>query len=255
MKEKLYEIPMNDAMDADDECPFCYVERKTEQELMDFVLGSCASYMESDTREATDKAGFCRVHQKKMFDYGNALGNGWILKTYYKKLIQEMKSEFKDYTPGKTSVMDRITGKAGKREGGNPIEKWVNEKERTCYICARFHEVYERYIATFFHLYKKDAVFREKVKNGKGVCLHHFAELCAGADRYLNDAERRDFYPMIFDVMQRNMERLSADVDWFIEKYDYLNRDADWKQSKDAIQRGMQKIRGGYPADPVYRMK
>lgn len=75
------------------------------------------------------------------------------------------------------------------------------------------------------------------------------------ADRYLNDAERRDFYPMIFDVMQRNMERLSADVDWFIEKYDYLNRDADWKQSKDAIQRGMQKIRGGYPADPVYRMK
>ena len=85
-----------------------------------------------------------------MFDYGNALGNGWILKTYYKKLIQEMKSEFKDYTPGKTSVMDRITGKAGKREGGNPIEKWVNEKERTCYICDRFHEVYERYIATFF---------------------------------------------------------------------------------------------------------
>ena len=28
------------------------------------------------------------------------------------------------------------------------------------------------------------------------------------------------------------MERLSADVDWFIEKYDYLNRDADWKQSR-----------------------
>ena len=54
MKEKLYEIPMNDAMDEDDECPFCFVERKTEQELMDFVLGSCASYMESDTREATD---------------------------------------------------------------------------------------------------------------------------------------------------------------------------------------------------------
>ena len=257
MKDKLYEIPMNDAMDEDDECPFCFVERKTEQELMDFVLGSCASYMESDTREATDKAGFCRVHQKKMFDYGNALGNGWILKTYYKKLIQEMKAEFKDYTPGKTSMMDRITGKAGKRDGGNgnPIEKWVSEKERTCYICDRFNQVYERYIATFFHLYKKDAAFREKVKNGKGFCLHHFAELCAGADRFLNDAERKEFYPMIFEVMERNMERLSADVDWFIEKYDYLNRDADWKQSKDAIQRGMQKIRGGYPADPVYRMK
>ena len=31
------------------------------------------------------------------------------------------------------------------------------------------------------------------------------------------------------------------DVAWFIEKYDYKNKDADWKNSKDAIQRGMQK--------------
>ena len=29
--------------------------------------------------------------------------------------------------------------------------------------------------------------------------------------------------------MQRNMERMSADVDWLIEKFDYLNKDADWK--------------------------
>ena len=45
MKEKLYTIPLNDAVNADDECPFCYIERNVEQDLMDFVLGSCASYM------------------------------------------------------------------------------------------------------------------------------------------------------------------------------------------------------------------
>ena len=75
MKEKLYTIPLNDAMNAEDECPFCFIERNVEQDIMDYVLGSCASYMESDTREATDKAGFCRMHYKKMFDYGNTLGN------------------------------------------------------------------------------------------------------------------------------------------------------------------------------------
>ena len=74
MKEKLYTIPLNDAMNADDECPFCYIERNVEQDILDYVLGSCASYMESDTRDATDKAGFCRMHYKKMFDYGNTLG-------------------------------------------------------------------------------------------------------------------------------------------------------------------------------------
>ena len=97
MKEKLYTIPLNDAMNAEDECPFCFIERNVEQDIMDYVLGSCASYMESDTREATDKAGFCRMHYKKMFDYGNTLGNGWILKTHYKKLIAEMK----DRKPGR----------------------------------------------------------------------------------------------------------------------------------------------------------
>lgn len=257
MKEKLYEIPLNDAMDAQDECPFCFVERKTEQELMDFVLGSCASYMESDTRESTDLAGFCRTHQKKMFEYGNALGNGWILKTYYKKTVKEMKEQFKNYTPGKTSFKERFMRKRGGdgKDRINPISAWIEGKESTCYICDRFHKVYDRYLATFFHLYKTDGAFREKVKNSKGTCLHHFRDLLNGGDQYLSDNERREFYPVIFKVMEENMERVSGDIGWFIEKFDYINKEADWKQSKDALQRGMQKIRGGYPADPPYKMR
>ena len=56
MKEKLYTIPLNDAVAAEDECPFCFIERAVEQDIMDFVLGSGSSYMESDVREATDRA-------------------------------------------------------------------------------------------------------------------------------------------------------------------------------------------------------
>ena len=33
----------------------------------------------------------------------------------------------------------------------------------------------------------------------------------------------------------------------------YKNKDADWKTSKDAIPRGMQKAAGSYPADPPYK--
>lgn len=73
MKEQLYTIPLNEAVDANDECPFCFVERAIEQDLMDFCLGSGSSYMEADIREMTDLAGFCRDHFKKMFDYGNTL--------------------------------------------------------------------------------------------------------------------------------------------------------------------------------------
>lgn len=37
MKEQLYTIPLNDAMDARDECPFCFIERAVERDVMDFV--------------------------------------------------------------------------------------------------------------------------------------------------------------------------------------------------------------------------
>ena len=51
------------------------------------------------------------------------------------------------------------------------------------------------------------------------------------------------------------MERVSGDVDWLIENSDYRNKDADWKTSKDAVQRGMQEAqRAGIRRDPVYKM-
>ena len=85
MKEKLYTIPLMDAFKAEDECPFCFVERQLEQHTMDFVLGPGASYMEDDVRAETDKMGFCRTHYKKMYDYGNRLGTGLILKTHFQE--------------------------------------------------------------------------------------------------------------------------------------------------------------------------
>lgn len=251
MKEQLYTIPLNDAVNAGDECPFCCIERNVEQDLLDFTLGSGSSYMESDVREQTDKDGFCRYHFQKMFDYGNTLGNGWILKTHYKKMISEMQAQFASYTPAKMNFRDKFKKNT---EGVNPVGAWVQEKDRSCYICKRFEDTYARYLDTFFVMYKKDPSFREKIKSSKGFCLHHFGDLCNQAENSLNEKEKQEFYPAMFTLMQANMERLFEDVSWLVEKFDYRNKDADWKNSKDAIQRGMQKLKGGYPADPIYKM-
>ena len=72
MKENIATIPLMDAFHAEDECPFCNLERKAEQHAISFILGS--AYMEDDIREQTDKLGFCRHHFKMMYDYGNRLG-------------------------------------------------------------------------------------------------------------------------------------------------------------------------------------
>lgn len=252
MKEKLYMIPLNDAVNANDECPFCFIERKIEQDLLDFVLGSGSSYMESDIRDQTDRAGFCRTHFKKMFDYGNTLGNGWILKTHYKKTINEMRQQIKSYFPGKVSLKDMFK-KGG--ESANPIARWTAQKEDSCYICNYFKDHYDRYLETFFIMYQRDDEFRSKIINGKGFCLPHFGDLCEASDTKLGDKERQEFYNHISKLMLENMDRIYEDVAWLIEKFDYRNKDADWKNSKDAIQRGMQKLKGGYPGDTVYKQK
>lgn len=254
MKEKLYTIPLNDAVNVQDECPFCFIERKLENDMLDFVLGSSSSYMESDIREQTDKAGFCRIHTKKMFDYGNTLGNSLILKTHYQKLRKEMHEQFASFTPGKSSLLSkfrRTTNDADK----NPIQAWTESKDCSCYICEGVQNTFDRYIETFFYLYKNDPSFKEKIINGKGFCLHHFGILCGSADRYMNDKEKAEFYPAMFELMEKNFERIEEDVTWLIDKFDYRNKDADWKNSKDALQRGMQKLRSGYPADPVHKAK
>lgn len=251
MKEQLYTIPLNDAVNADDECPFCYIERSIEQDLLDFCLGSGSSYMESDIRDMTDKAGFCRDHFQKMFSYGNTLGNAWILKTHYLRMIGEMQHTFENFHPGKTSLRDKLRGRAAE---GNAIGMWVKAKKDSCYICRQYKDTYARYLDTFFWLFKQDSAFRDKIKSGKGFCLPHFGDLCEAADGKLNDKEREEFYACMMPLMETNMKRIAEDVAWMVEKFDYRNKDADWKNSKDAIQRGMQKLKGGYPADAPYQM-
>ncbi len=249
MKEQLYTIPLNDAVNAGDECPFCFIERNVEQDLLDYVLGSGSSYMEADMRAITDSEGFCRDHFKKMFTYGNTLGNGWILKTHYMNIRREMDKEFKSFRPGKVSLMDKLK----KATSSNSLVNWARETEKSCYICGQFKKTYQRYLDTFFYLWNNDPEFVEKVSRSKGFCIPHFGDLCEKADETLSDSKKDEFYSMMKRLMTENFDRLQEDVSWLVEKFDYQNQDADWKNSKDAVQRGMQKLKGGYPADAPYR--
>ena len=104
MKEHIQTVPVNEGFDAHDECPFCNMERTVEQRTIRYVLGAGASYMEPDVRTATDRAGFCRSHYKKMFDYGNPLGNALMMQTYLNGLMMEFENQEKGFTPPAKSL-------------------------------------------------------------------------------------------------------------------------------------------------------
>ncbi len=251
MKEKIETIPVNEAFDAGDECPFCQMERMTEQRTIRYVLGPGASYMEPDVRGVTDRRGFCRGHYKKMYDYGNALGSALMMQTHYAGLLEEFRREAEQFEmPAKKPLFGRKKTAEPEQTG---MAAWAKERMGSCYICDRVSENMERYYATFFWLLREPE-FRAKVERSKGFCMCHFAQLMEHARQELSNDQREWFYRTVFPLMEENLERMKGDIDWFVAKFDYRNAGADWKNSRDAVSRGMQKLQGGYPADRPFQM-
>ena len=249
MREKIDTIPLNDAFDSGDECPFCYLERQSEQRAIKYTIGPGASYMEPEIRAITDREGFCRHHLKMMQNYGNALGCALILQTYYTGLLMELEEKLEDYElPPKKGLLRR---KPADR-GDNPMLTWMQEKQSSCFVCNQMAESMQRYFATFFAMLK-DPEFRTKVESSKGFCMHHFRILVEESAKSLPNGQREWFWEKIPALMQENLLRVKGDLDRFVMKNDYRNAALPWENAMDAVSRGMQKLQGGHPADPVFR--
>lgn len=248
MKEQLYTIPVNEAFDAHDECPFCYMERRAEQSAIRYAVGPGASYMEPEVRGVTDRTGFCVAHSKKIYDYGNTLGAALILQTHFVGLLETFHAEAERFEiPEKKGLF------AKKRPPEKePFHRRLRSQVDACFICEKVEYNMERYFNTFFFLLKEEE-FRQKVASSKGFCLRHFARLLEVAEDKLPNSQRQWFYTTVFPLMEEQLCRVKADLDWLIAKYDYRNAKADWKNSRDALQRTMQKLEGLYPADPPYK--
>ena len=250
MKEELYTIPVNEGFEAEDECPFCAMERDVEQRAIRYVVGPAATYMEPHVRAATGSVGFCGHHMKALYDYGNQLGAAMILQTYITSLLDEIKSKAENVEiPEKKSIFRKKTPTTE-----TPYWQILSDRKDSCYICDKIEYNMSRHYHTFFALIK-DKEFRDKVEGCKGFCVRHFARLLQEAENYLPDSQRNWFYPTVYKLMCENMERVKGDLDWLVAKYDYRNAGAPWGNSQDALPRTMQKLQGIYPADPPYKEK
>jgi len=247
VKNHIETIPVNEAFDSGDECPFCYLERMAEQKTVRYVLGPSASYMEPDVRGQTDKYGFCRDHLKMMYDYGNSLGSALIMQTYYTGLLEQLQMEIDSFEmPDKKPILGHWKGNE------EHILRWAKEKQGSCFICKRLEYHMDRYFTTFFVMVK-DPEFRQKVEQGKGFCMRHFIRLMEAAHEKLPASQREWFYTTVLQRMQENLIRVKGDIDWFVSMFDYRQAGKDWKNSRDAVSRGMEKLQGLHPADPPYR--
>ncbi len=229
MKEQLYTIPVTDAFNTDCECPLCHIHNELEKNAIEYTMGP--SYMEDDNRAMTDEFGFCPDHIRKLYLQKNRLGLALMLKTHTDKTIRDLKSLSENKPIGSSGLF--------KKASVSSVNEYINKLESSCFICQRIDATFKRYVNTIFHMWKKDTEFKKSFSSCKGFCTYHYGFLYDGAQTELSKEQYNSFIDDLNNVYFTNMERVNDDIGWFIDKFDYRYKDEPWKNSKDAIPRGI----------------
>lgn len=248
MRYHLDTIPVWDAVKLDGECFLCALRRKLELDEVERCLG--ASVMEPDARIRVNERGFCKHHQAMLFATNNRLGHALMLHTHLNETRKQVDKQFASLRKAAaaysaSSLGDKLTGKsAAARKDMETAAAQLGRQVTTCVLCESIDENVQRYIHTFFHLYKTDEEFRRAIASSKGLCLPDAALLLQAAPDELPAKEVAPFTEMLLSLEEKSLARLDEDIAWFIKKYDYRFDDQPWKNSRDAVERTANKLRG-----------
>jgi hypothetical protein len=231
MSDKLYTIPVNEAFGTDCECPVCLMYKNLQDAAIEFTLGP--SYMEDDVRMATNRLGFCARHVKQLYGRQNRLGLALMMMSHMDRVNAELeKAAKKNIKPAGLFAKE-------KPEALGPFSEKLG---KSCFICERVDETFDRYIATIYYLYNTDSDFVRKFKASKGFCLEHFCILYDRAVKELGASKGVTFREELNGIYFENMRRVREDLQGFVDKFDYRNADKPWGNSRDALIRTILKI-------------
>lgn len=230
MKEKIYTIPITDAFNNTNFCPFCSILDTLELEALEYTMGP--AYMESDIRSVSDELGFCDKHFKLMMTKQNKLGIALMSLSHIQKLINDIEEIKGDNTIQKKSLFKKINNPQYSK-----IVTYTKKTSNSCYICDRINSTFDKYINSFIYLYANDNNIKNLFINSKGTCYSHFSALLEKAESQMKESDYINFKNIVIEKQQKNLKKLEEDLDFFVKKFDYKNNDIPWGDKKDVLNR------------------
>jgi len=225
MEEKIYTIPVTEAFEKKDGCPFCRLRNDLENTERDLIMG--ASMMEPDIRIKTNALGFCRRHYKKMFDLNNRLSLALMLESHLKEQSD------------KVAVCKKTL--FGKDVNAKSIDN-MKSLAGSCYICDRVNEKYAKMVYTA--VWQKQTEFRTLTAEQPYFCLPHAAEFLEAARAKLDKKSFAAFGNSLDAVQSAYLSSLTEDVSWFCKKFDYRYENEPWGNAKDSVERAIKFLAG-----------
>lgn len=223
MAEKIYTIPVNEAFDKKDGCPFCALYDMLVKREFEILMGG--AMMEPDVRIATNEKGFCDEHFTMLLGLQKRLQAGLMLESH---LSQKVISSI---SKGAFSKPDKIGAR-------------IMELSDSCYICDKVEDKLSKMFETAEYLYETDSAFKNKLKEQPYFCMRHYGRFIKIAYSELPKKKFAEFYDIISERQNNYVNELLGDVSWYCKKFDYRYKDEDWKNSKDSLERAKQFLCG-----------
>ena len=240
MKYTLDTIPVLDAYRTESECPLCRLRIACEDQYVDSMLG--ATYMEPDWRVKTNETGFCTRHFSLMYDRRNRLGLALMTHTHMLEVIASLEKILGDAQGSpRGGLLSSLRG--GAKDASGAPQK-IRARLGGCVICDQVNNAIERYAYTIAQLAFTNSEFRALLEKSKGFCLPHLALVLELADKTLNAQQAAEFKKLVASLELENLHRVADELEWFTLKFDYRNADKPWGNSRDAVERGVNKLMG-----------
>lgn len=236
MKEKLYTIPLSEALEEGSECLFCTLFERLENDALHYTLGP--SYMEPDNRIITNEKGFCRRHYQKMYGAGNRLGLSLMVSSHFDEILKKYDEIYK----GEFNEKKGIFKIAAKKDKVQENKNYIEVLEESCFICDKVKADMDKFFDTFIYLWKTEKQFRENVKKSKGFCLFHYEKLMSTAAGKMSASDFSDMKNELYENQKKNLLRVKEELEWFIKKFDYRFKYEPWNNSRDSLRRALMKL-------------
>lgn len=216
MKESIYTIPLTDAFSQTEGCPLCSIAQRLETDMVDYCVGP--SMMEPDSREKSNKTGFCRRHLDMMLETNNRLSLALMLSTHY------------EYIGRILNETDISTVKGGLfRKSAPPDFSALINSTHSCVICEKVNGDIERYTETLFYMWDKKPEFRN-LPGFSNLCLQHSAELSAKSPASCESLREK-----LSENMKNSIEINETELKAFIDMFDYRSKRPSPDAHKNAL--------------------
>ncbi len=235
MKERIYSIPLTDALNEDCDCIMCRVAKNMESENIDYFLGP--SMMEPECRMVTNNRGFCQKHLAALYERGNRLSLALMLDTHIEEVRGRIKRKTKHFKLGGVAS-------GGARKSIEKITDELGKIVSSCAVCDKLNKEIEAAAGNLVYLWDQESEFRSKFARSKGLCMPHMKMVLDASPDELSGKKLEEFVRELCNLQSSRLDELNEDVHWFTQKYDYRNQDAPWGNAKDALPRAVKKLGG-----------